>query len=165
MTEEQQERLGFREWTTHYEKEQEADRDKINSVVESVGSLSNVVHRMSANMETMLDNQKGMFNRINRPWQWGVVVAIFMAIFSMSAMFGTMATLIVGPLKESISHTDNVHALDVERDLALHIWMRTSIDTNNEALAANQVDIDWLKKMESRANRRIHSEKYITTEQ
>ena len=50
MTEEQQERLGFREWTSHYEKEQEADRIKANKLQEVVSNLSTNVGALTADL-------------------------------------------------------------------------------------------------------------------
>jgi hypothetical protein len=158
VTEEQLDKMGFREWTSHYEKEQEADRDKINEIVHSVGTLSGSVNRLTANMETMMDNQKGMFNRMNRPWQWGVVVAGFMMMLSMAAMFGTMATLIITPIERSITHAEVLHAEDVERNLRLHMWFRETIAEMQVGDAQNETDIEWLMLMEERVNSRTHKD-------
>jgi len=156
MTEDQADKLGFREWTSHYEKEQEADREKLNSVVESVGILSGIVNRMSASVEALTDNQKGMFTRLNRPWQWGVVMAGFMAMFSMAAMFGTMATLIVGPIHDNMEHQAELHQADVERNLELHMWFRETIAHLERENASSVKDREWLRLMEQRMNERLH---------
>jgi len=155
MTDE--ERLGFREWTTHYEKEQEADRDKINSVVESVGQLSGVVHRMSAVVESVAENQKATFSRLNRPWQWGVVISVFMALFSMAAMFSVVASLIVGPINAGQARAERTHARDVERNLELHMWFRETIAGMQVGDAEAKANIAWLLKMEERLNNRLHA--------
>jgi hypothetical protein len=156
VTEEQLDKMGFREWTSHYEKEQEADRDELKTVVQGLGTLTGTVGRLSANMETMMDNQKGMFNRMNRPWQWGVVVSIFMGMFAMSAMFATMATLIVGPMQKNQQHLEAAHARDVERNLTLHMWFRETLSEMQVGDAQNETDIEWMMKMEDRLNDRIH---------
>ena len=156
MTGDEADKLGFREWTAHYEKEQEADRDKINTVVDGLGNLSGEVRALTANMNTLMDNQKGMFNRMNRPWQWGVVVAAFIAMFSMAAMFGTMASLIVGPIHDNLVHLESVHARDVERNLALHMWFRDSLNVLEQDAAESKKDREWLSKMEERMNLRLH---------
>ena len=163
-----EEKLGFREWQPHYEKQQEADRLKVDHVVDTVGQLSGVVSRMSAVVETVAENQKGMFTRLNRPWQWGVVVAGFMMVFSMSGMFGVMATLIVNPIVDSINHgaemhsqdikrVEVAHARDVERDLQLHMWFRETIASQEVETGKLQVKIEFLELMEERVNGRIHA--------
>lgn len=148
--------LGFREWTAHYEKEQEADREKLNSIVDTVGTLSVVVHRMSASVEALTENQKGMFSRMNRPWQWGVVMAVFMALFSMAGMFGIMANLIVSPITDVIAAIQTDHDRDVSRDLTLHMWFRETIANMQVSDAKADAEIEWLGKMEERLNSRIH---------
>jgi hypothetical protein len=157
MPEEQSEKLGFREWTTHYEKEQEADRDRINEVAKMVGVLGGQVGRLTANMETWIDTQKTMSHRINRPWQWGVVVSIFMGMFAMSAMFATMATLIVSPMNNTIATIQDTHSRDVERNLSLHMWFRETISEIQVSDAAAETDMKWMMKMEERVNGRIHA--------
>ena len=37
----------------------------------------------------LMDNQKGVFGRLNRPWQWSLVVAIFLGLFTISGGFAT----------------------------------------------------------------------------
>ena len=167
MNEEQLDHLGFREWTSHYEKEQEADRIKANKLQEVVSNLSTNVGALTADVRTLVENQKSLFNRQNRPWQWGVVVAGFMAMFSMSGMFGVMASLIVTPIQDSIEHQSavhakdllalsDVHARDVERNLELHMWMKTTLTEVQIADAKADTDIKWLMKLEDRYNSRIH---------
>ena len=157
MTNEESQKLGFREWTVHYEKEQEADREKINQITNIIGTLGSQVSKLSANMETLIDNQKGMFSRINRPWQWGVVVSIFMGLFAMSAMFATMATLIVGPIHNNLKQLEIIHSRDVERNLDLHIWFRETLANMQVSDAKEAANIAWLMKMEERLNNRLHS--------
>ena len=152
-----EEKLGFREWTAHYEKEQEADRDKINHIADIVGTLGGQVSKLSANMDTLIDNQKGMFNRLNRPWQWGVVVAGFMMMFSMAAMFGTMATLIITPIEKNLTHLQEMQASEEAKYLELHMWFRDKLEDGAVADAKQDTNIAWMMKMEERVNGRIHA--------
>ena len=114
MTEEQQERLGFREWTTHYEKEQEADREKINALADGLSTVNSNLGRLTANVETLLSNQKGMFDRINRPTQWGVLV-------SAALLVAVILGLVTGPMKEEISDLEEKVTLETNRNVELHI--------------------------------------------
>ena len=157
MTEKDAEKLGFREWTTHYEKEQEADRLKVDHVINTMGQLGSGLSRLEALMESWIETQRSVTTRINRPWQWGVVVSVFMGMFAMSAMFGTMATLVVTPIHTSISNQEIAHARDVERNLALHMWFRETISEIQVEAAKTQIDVEWMKLMEERVNGRIHA--------
>ena len=135
MTDEQLEKMGFREWTSHYEKEQEADRDKINRVVEGLGALSGTVSKLSANVETMMESQRGVYSRINRPWQWGVVVAGFTALLSLAIIMTTVMTLTVNPIKDSMKHMEAQYQLDVARNLELHIWFKETQDKGQKEIS------------------------------
>ena len=151
-----EDKLGFREWTSHYEKEQEADRDKINSIVETVSTLSGVVNRMSASVEALTENQRGMFSRMNRPWQWGVVIAGFTAMLSMSAIMSIMLNLTIDPIKDSMRHVETQYQLDVARNLELHIWFKETQEEVQKDIARVRTHVEWLSKMEERMNNRLH---------
>ena len=156
MAEEQSEFLGFREWHDHYEKEQEADRAKVDHLADTVGALIGTVGKLSANMETWIDTQKSMSHRMNRPWQWGVVLAAFMMVFSMSAMFATMATLIVRPINDNIAHMVNTHARDAERHLNQNVRLRATISEMQINNAKAEANIKWLTKLQDVTNERLH---------
>lgn len=153
---EQSEQLNFREWTAHYEKEQEADRSKVDHLADTVGVLIGTVGKLSANVETWIETQKSMSHRMNRPWQWGVVVAGFMAMFSMSAMFATMATLIVNPIQRNIAHLEATHATTEERNLELHMWFKETVTEMQINDAKAETDIKWLEKLQGITNERLH---------
>lgn len=155
------EQMGFREWTTHYEKEQEADRAKINALAEGLSVVSQSVSKLSANVEVLLENQKGLFNRMNRPWQWGVVIAAFVAMFTVSGVFATVLSLSLDPIKANMHTMTETHSRDVERNLELHMWFRNSIEEIREHDAEMDARIDWLEKLEKRQNERLH-QKYGT---
>lgn len=156
MTEHDKEKMGFREWTAHYEREQEADRDKLNDLASIVGNVSQTVGKLSANVETLMDNQKGMFNRLNRPWQWGVVISVAIGLVSMSGMFATILTLTVNPIKDALAETSVEHKADRSNQMDINIWQREAIEKNREDTIRNATDLDWIKKLEERVNNRAH---------
>ena len=149
MTEEQAERLGFREWTTHYEKEQEADREKINTLADGLSQVNQSVGRLTANVETLIDNQKGMFNKINRPTQWGVLVAA-------AALVAIILGLVTGPMKEEIRDIEASSRLETNRNIELHIMFNRRLGEQIKLSTANETNIQWLAKIEDRTNRRLH---------
>ena len=151
-----QEKMGFREWTSHYEREQEADREKINALAEGLAVVNQNVGKLTANVEILIDNQKGMFSRMNRPWQWGVVVAAFAAMFTVSGVFATVLTLSLDPVKKQVDRMYDVGNREVERNLDLHMWFRESIEEIREQDANMQARIEWLEKLEQRQNDRLH---------
>ena len=153
----EQEHMSFREWQTHYEKQQEADRDKINTLAEGLTLVNQNVGKLTAHVETLIENQKGMFSRMNRPWQWGVVIAAFVAMFTVSGVFATILTLSLDPVKSNIQVLDLAHARDVERNLELHMWFRESIEEMREGDANMEARIQWLEKLEERINERLHA--------
>ena len=150
MTEEQ-EKLGFREWTSHYEKEQEADRDKINTLADGLSKVNQSVGRLTANVETLIENQKGMFNRINRPTQWGTLVAA-------AALVAIILGLVTGPMKEEIDNLETKVILETERNIELHIMFNNRLGEQIKTSTANETNIQWIMKMEDRLNRRLHRE-------
>lgn len=150
MTEEQ-EKMGFREWTTHYEREQEADRNKISDLTEAVSNINSNVGALTANVRTLMDNQKSMHNRMNRPTNWGVFATFAGVIFM-------MVGLVVSSIKDDINHIERQTSIETERNLELHMWFRDAIAKNGEEIAAHHIEVEWVKKMEDRMNRRIHNE-------
>jgi hypothetical protein len=158
MTEEQAEKSGFANWTKHYEKEQEADRLKVDHVVDTMSQLGSGLSRLEALMESWIESQRGVTSRLNRPWQWGVVVAAFMVIFSMSGAFGVIANLIVTPIHATLDRVQ-IHSMsEEEKYLKLHMWFRDQLEAQAVKDAEMEIEIKWLKLMEERVNGRIHAE-------
>ena len=155
MTEEQQERLGFREWTSHYEKEQEADREKINALADGLSTVNTNLGRLTANVETLLSNQKGMFDRINRPTQWGVLV-------SAALLVAVILGLVTGPMKEEISDLEEKVILETNRNVELHIMFNQRLGEQIKLSTANEINVEWIKRMEDRMNRRMHDQYGVT---
>jgi hypothetical protein len=167
MSENDDSRPPWAEWSAHYEKEQDATSARLNTVVDGLGSLEGIVSRLAANMETWIENQRSMGHRMNRPWQWGAVVGVFMGLFSMSAMFGVMATLIITPINDNIQHQAATHtqditrvevayARDVERNLELHMWFRETLADIQVSDAKTETNIEWLMKIQDLTNERLH---------
>lgn len=143
MTEQESEKLGFREWTAHYEKEQELQRDQL-------GELTSNVSTLTADVRTLMDNQKGMFNRINRPTQWGTLVAS-------AALLAVVLGLVTGPMKEEIGDLEDKVAMETNRNIELHIMFNNRQSEQIKTSTANQTNIQWLMLMEQRLNDRIHA--------
>ena len=149
MTSEEMDRMGFREWTSHYEKEQEADRDKINTLADGLSQVNTNVGTLTANVEQLIDNQKGMFSRINRPTQWGVLV-------SAALLVAVILGLVTGPMKEEISDLENQVRQETERNIELHIMFNQRLGEQIKLSTANATNMEWVKKMEDRYNSRLH---------
>lgn len=148
MTEEQKQ-LGFREWIDHYEREQEADRDKVNVLTEAVSSINSNVGALTANVRTLMDSQKSISDRLNRPTNWGIFATFAGVIFM-------VVGLVVSGLKNDIAHLERQAAINVERNLDLHMWFRDAIAKNGEETSEHHTEIKWLSKMEDRLNIRLH---------
>ena len=139
MTEEQ---LNFREWTGHYEKEQETQRDQI-------GDLTKIVSSLTADVRTLIDNQRGMFGRINKPPQWG-------AMISLGALIVVGAGLLTAPIKDDIVHIEAQMLRNDERNLELHMWMKDQLDDLEVQSAKAETNVEWLSRLEERADIRLH---------
>jgi hypothetical protein len=96
--------------------------------------------RVESMVESLAGGQKGVFERINRPWQWGAVVAAFVAILSLAGIFGTILNLSLSPIADHIQDVrehDRVTERRVndlefksayfERD---HYWLEKEVDRN-----------------------------------
>jgi hypothetical protein len=113
--------MSFREWTEHYEKEQEAQRSQI-------GDLTKIVHSLSADVRTLVENQRGMFSRINKPQ--GPIIAAGLAIaVSAIGVLATFITLTISPIKDELTRMN-------EADLRY----RTATDGVLTMLADNVTD-------------------------
>jgi len=150
MIEQDENKLGFREWTAHYEKEQEADRDKINALADGLAAVNANLGRLTANVETLLENQKGMFTKINRPTEWGTLIAA-------GALVAITLGLVTGPMKEDIAEVAGKLALETERDIELHIMFNNRLAEQIQLATENHTNIEWVMKLEDRLNDRLHS--------
>lgn len=142
--------MGFREWTEHYEKEQEEQRSQIGELTKSVSSLS-------ADVRTLVENQRGMFSRMNRPVA-PLIIAAFAVLISLSGMFFTLLTLTINPVKENIVHIEATQLRMEEKELALHIMLKEDIEQALIQAAVNEETLRWVEKMEDRYNARLHGD-------
>jgi hypothetical protein len=143
---EQVNRMGFREWTQHYEKEQELQRDQIGELTKATSSLT-------ADVRTLVENQRTLHGRINRPQP---VAAYVSALLASIAVMISFSTLLVNPIKEQIAHLETVQAKEEERNLNLHIMLKEDIERTIADTATLQENARWMNKMEERLNIRIH---------
>ena len=148
MNDNREEVMAFREWTEHYEKEQESQRSQISE-------LTKIVHSLSADVKTLVENQRGMFSRINRPFNWGWfatgVGIIFVGI-----------GLVINPIKSTLRHIEEIGFItesrlnSVEKEIAVAMeakrWNEKMTDRNN-----HQIDEIWFQLKEvSEACTRLH---------
>lgn len=134
----QQERMGFREWTEHYEKEQESQRQQIGDLTKAVSSLT-------ADVRTLVENQRGLFSRLNRPQP---VAAYVSALLASIAVMISFSALLVNPIKEdiedferlSLMHEERMNHVETEVAVAREAqrWNEKMSDRNN-----NQIDQIW----------------------
>lgn len=148
MTEEQLHKMGFREWTTHYEKEQEEQRGQI-------GELSKNVSSLSADVRTLVENQRGMYSRMDRP-QAPLIIAGFAVFLSLSGLFASILTLTVNPIKDDILHMESAVLRDDERNSEMHNLMNERNINNAVGVARLEERAAWIERLEDRYNNRLH---------
>jgi len=144
-----EERLGFREWTTHYEKEQESDRKKIGTLVEGFTEMSRSIGALSADVRTLMENQRGMFDKINRPTQWGVLV-------SAALLVAVILGLVTGPMKGELENVKEELTLETRRNLEVDLMFNQRLGEQIRVTTANEVNLQWMMKVEERMNQRLH---------
>ena len=133
----------FREWLGHYEKERESDRKRINQLTDNIATINQSVGALTADVQTLINNQKGMFDRINRPTQWGVLV-------SAAAFVAIVLGLVIAPLKQDLELIRQYDRAETEHNLSQHIAFEVKTDDTNVLVTRNQVDLEWMAKMEER---------------
>ena len=148
--------MGFKEWTARFEKEQEEDRKRHHQLADVVTKLSVDLGQLSSDVRTLVDNQKGMFNRINRPWQWGVVVAAFVALFTVSGVFATVLNLTISPINASLAEVNAEAKSNRTNQMEINMWLRDSIENIRVDNAEFDARVVHLEKMEERLNNRLH---------
>ena len=142
--------MGFREWTEHYEKEQESQRQQI-------GDLTKIVSSLSADVRTLVENQRGMFSRMNRP-QGPIIFAGLAIAVSAIGVLATFIALTVSPIKDELirlnaselryrESTDNVLTMLADNQNELHSLSAKRTETDRwleRFIDMNKNDIDWL---------------------
>jgi hypothetical protein len=123
--------INFAEWVEQYAHEQSVQNKNINQLTKDVAELA-------ATVRQLVDNQKGLYSRQNRPINWG-------AILTAIGMAAAFVALLVAPMKaEDVrQHNFDLKAMEHMVDSAA-------------LMAGQEKDIEWLMKMEDRLNRRLH---------
>ena len=132
--------MGFREWTEHYEKEQELQRDQIGDLTKAVSSLT-------ADVRTLVENQKSLFGRINRP---PPVAAYVSALLASIAVMISFSTLLVGPIKEEIDHMQAAALREATHNTQLHEQIQEDVERTIEKTATVTEASRWLEKLDDR---------------
>jgi hypothetical protein len=147
--EKQEPSMGFREWTEHYEKEQDTQREQISELTKNVSSLS-------SDVRTLVENQRGFHSRLSRPVA-PVMIAAFAVLISMSSAFAGILALTIKPIKDSLSHMESSILREDERNLDLHQWIVDSDTQSAIRIAKLEENARWVEKLEDRYNSRIHT--------
>ena len=150
MASEQTEQAGFGDLVTHYEKEQEVQREAITALAKGLSEVTQSIGKLTAHVETLIDNQKGMFDRINRPTQWGIFATFAGVIF-------LVVGLVITEIKDSIDQLQDQQVTDAARHMEYQMWFRESLEGNRVLSTQNETNIQWLMKLEDRLNARIHA--------
>lgn len=121
----------FREWMDHYEAEQESQRLQLGEITKNVSHLT-------ANVQTLLDNQKGLFSRVNRPTNWAAYIAGLAVVVSFSG-------LLFAPVQREITR---------QHEFDLRVMEHLLEDA--EQKGRTNTELEWVKRMEERYNSRMH---------
>lgn len=124
--------------------------NRVTKLEEGQQTLIAGMSRIETIASQLIDNQKGVFNRINRPWQWGVIVAVFAVLVSLASVGGTIITLIVTPIKETIADIQEEDTTMDNRNRNYHDAMTNEIHKNAIDAAVNREALRWLEKVEER---------------
>lgn len=123
----------FQAWLKQYQHDQELIHSNINALTRDVGELT-------ATVRSLVDNQKGLFTKANRPLQWGAIGTGF-------GLLIMMASLLVAPmLKESDQQGE------FDRYTMLHL-------VDDAAQMGRLMErSEWLKELEKRHWEEEHTE-------
>ena len=124
--------LKFQDWLEQYQHDQELQNQHISQ-------LSKDVAHLTATLQSLVDNQKGLFSRANRPINWG-------AIIGGVTLLGICAGLLVAPMNATIKNLTEFHNRAIELELK-----------DAREMGRLEVEVEWLKALEERQNDRLHS--------
>ena len=122
----------FSEWLDRLERDQEIQNEQIGELTKNVSALT-------ATVGTVVEQQRGLFGRANRPTPWG-------AIIGGVTLLGIMAGLLIAPIQKTMDRQYDRDVIAIEHELE-----------SAKLMAKNAADIEWLKRMEARVNDRIHA--------
>jgi predicted transposase YbfD/YdcC len=113
--------------------------------------------RVESMVENLSSSQRGVFDRMNRPWQWGVVVAAVLGMVTLYQMGVQHTAMALAPIHLSVTnlqnemaavigsrYTDELQRKEVHDDIYAHL---ANIRVEDES---QKQDIAWLKELEKR---------------
>jgi hypothetical protein len=118
-------------WLERFEHDQEIQNKEIGELTKNVSALTSTV-------QAMLDAQKAIFGRQNRPLPWGAVIGGI-------TLLGICTGLIIAPIKENIED---------QRHFDLRLMEITLQDARSMGKLEERTH--WIEKLEERSNERIH---------
>ena len=137
---------------------------RVTRLEETQASLLRSVSRIESMVENLSVGQRGVWDRMNRPWQWGVVVAAVLGLLGLYQAGVQHTTLALEPVRLSVSTvqaqvSDLVTARydDEQQRKAAHADIHEHLATIREHDAQRDRDIQWLKMLEQRYDNRLHA--------
>ncbi len=129
---------GLTAWTEIFQKRQDASdkRQEIQSA--DISDLTRDVGKLTATVQALVDNQKGIFHRQNRPLPLGAIIGAF-------TLLVIMAGLLIAPMHR-----------EQDRSYMFDVKVMEYMLSNTKISQEHTTDIKWLKLMELRLNSRIH---------
>ena len=130
---------------------------RVSRLEETTSNLLSSTSKIESMVETLVSSHQGTQQRLNRPWQWGVVIAGFVALITMAGLFNQTLALTVEPMKENI---DQIHesALRYRESTDEVLTMLASNQNQlHERVSSVATDIKWMEKLEARTH--FHMEK------
>lgn len=136
---------------------------RVNRLEEGQTELLSAVARIESMVESLASTQQGVSTRINRPWQWGVVVAAFVAVvavYEMTLRHTDMAlaplNLNIATLQDGLNHVENLRIGDEERQRDIHVMLNRQLIDQQIMVAKQEEAMEWMKLLENRYNNRLH---------
>lgn len=128
---------------------------RVSRLEEGQHQLIGTLSRVESIVETLASNQKAVTGRINRPWQWGAVVAGFVAIMSMAGVFATVLSLSITPIQAGLTHIEETALVDQASNKQQHHLYESRLNSVEAAAATYAEALRWNEKMGDRNNNQI----------
>jgi 3-phenylpropionate/cinnamic acid dioxygenase small subunit len=143
---------------------QEQLERRVTRLEEGQAELLSTTSRIESIVENLASGQQGVFKRINRPWQWGIVVAAFVALVSVYEMNNRHTDMSLRPLdlhittlQNGINHLEEQLVADEERQREIHTMLNRQMVDLTTRLGRQEEAMANMKMLEDRYNRRIHA--------
>jgi hypothetical protein len=130
---------------------------RVTRLEEGQTQLLSTTARIESLVENLSNGQKGVYNRMNRPWQWGVVIAAFAAMITLATLFNQTLTLTVEPITESVARLEEVMLKQQETVAESLLLHEEEITRNSMTSAVNAESMRWLETLEARGHRHIET--------